>query len=158
MAGRSFARLTTKRLERREGDALGRNRRRQLFQAFLADSLGKDGIASPKGLSGRSGQCRVRAHPSSDSMVSSDMQPHTFGANNGRSQCALRRTGMNDTMCQNQSQYCPFCGSFAKSPPSWQKKQGTPLRSNCFIRCRVKVMLLVLQSQGMGTIFSKPSR
>jgi hypothetical protein len=88
----------------------------------------------------------------------SDMQPHTFGANNGRSQCALRRTGMNDTMCQNQSQYCPFCGSFAKSPPSWQKKQGTPLRSNCFIRCRVKVMLLVLQSQGMGTIFSKPSR
>ena len=79
-------------------------------------------------------------------------------ANNGRSQCALRRTGMNDTMCRNQSQYCPFCGSFAKSPPSWQKKQGTPLRSNCFIHCRVKVMLLVLQSQGMGTIFSKPSR
>ena len=84
--------------------------------------------------------------------------PMVLRANNGRSQCALRRTGMNDTMCQNQSQYCPFCGSFAKSPPSWQKKQGTPLRSNCFIRCRVKLMLLVLQSQGMGTIFSKPSR
>jgi hypothetical protein len=65
---------------------------------------------------------------------------------------------MNDTLCHNQSQYSPFCGSFAKSLPSWQKKHGTPLRSNCLIRCRVKVMPLVLQSQGMGTMFSKPSR
>ena len=159
MAGRGFARLTTKRLERREGDALGRNRRRQLFQAFLAHSLGKDGIGFAKRIDPVD-QVNVEfAHIHRRTAWSpSDMQPHTFGANNGRSQCALRRTGMNDTMCQNQSQYCPFCGSFAKSPPSWQKKQGTPLRSNCFIRCRVKVMLLVLQSQGMGTIFSKPSR
>ena len=48
MAGRGFARLTTKRLERREGDALGRNRRRHLFQAFLPHSLGKDGIGFAK--------------------------------------------------------------------------------------------------------------
>ena len=57
-----------------------------------------------------------------------------------------------------QSQNSPFCGSFAKSPASWQRNMGTPLRSNCFIRIRVIDIALVLQSQGMGTMLSKPLR
>lgn len=58
----------------------------------------------------------------------------------------------------DQSQNSPSRGSFAKSVPSWQRKIGTPLRSNCFIRIRLIDMPLVLQSKGIGIVASNPSR
>ena len=52
------------------------------------------------------------------------------------------------------SQNSPFVGSLAKSFASWHKNTGTPERSSCFVRRRVSVIALALQSHGIGTIAS----
>jgi hypothetical protein len=57
-----------------------------------------------------------------------------------------------------QSQNSPPLGNLAKSPASWHRKAGTPLRSICLTRIRDIVIALVLQSHGIGAIFSNPSR
>jgi hypothetical protein len=52
------------------------------------------------------------------------------------------------------SQNSPLVGSLAKSFASWHKNTGMPERSSCFMRRRVSVIALTLQSHGIGTIAS----
>jgi hypothetical protein len=57
-----------------------------------------------------------------------------------------------------QSKSSPPLGNLAKSPASWQRKAATPLRSICSRRMRDIVIAPALQSYGIGTVFSNPSR